>query len=118
MPPTRAKPDADIENAPCPDVGTGDAHGHHYWHYGSMPGIAKLVAAMRNNPNNIRCEDALKVCEHYFGAPRSNGTSHHVYRTPWPGEPYVNIQRGHDGKAKAYQIRQILKAIDRVEDMR
>lgn len=81
-----------------------------------MPSIEKIVAAMRNNPKAIRYEDAAKVCEHYFGSPRNNGTSHHVYRTPWPGEPYVNIQKGHDGNAKAYQVRQILKAIDKKEE--
>lgn len=70
---------------------------------------------MRNNPKAIRYEEAAKVCEHYFGPPRNNGTSHHVYRTPWAGEPYVNIQQRHDGTAKPYQIRQILKAIDKKE---
>ena len=29
--------------------------------------------------------------------------------------PRVNIQRGKDGNAKAYQVRQVLDAIDRLE---
>jgi hypothetical protein len=35
-------------------------------------------------------------------APRQDGTSHKVYKTPWQGDPRVNIQRGKDGKAEAY----------------
>ena len=88
---------------------------HYYWYHLGMPSIEKIVAAMRNNPRAVRFDDVSRVCEHYFGTPRNNGTSHHVYRTPWQGEPYVNIQRGHDGNAKAYQVRQILKAIDRID---
>jgi hypothetical protein len=43
------------------------------------------------------------------------GTSHKVYKTPWQGDPRVNIQRGKDGSAKAYQVRQVLAAIARLE---
>ncbi|MPY80723.1 MAG: toxin HicA [Actinophytocola sp.] len=50
----------------------------------------------------------------YFGEPRQQGTSHAVFRTPWPGDPRVNIQN-HKGKAKPYQVRQVLKAIDTKE---
>ena len=42
------------------------------------------------------------------------GTSHRIYRTPWQGDPRVNIQDD-KGKAKAYQVRQVLKAIERWE---
>ena len=51
---------------------------------------------------------------HYFGDPRQKGTSHRVYETPWQGDPRVNIQ-GAKGKAKVYQVKQILKAIGRLE---
>lgn len=63
----------------------------------------------------IRFADLAKVCEHYFGAPRQRGTSHHVYKTPWPGDPRVNIQNDR-GKAKHYQVRQVLKAIAKLKD--
>jgi hypothetical protein len=43
-----------------------------------------------------------------------DGTSHKVYKTPWQGDPRVNIQRGKTGNAKAYQVRQVLDAIDRL----
>jgi hypothetical protein len=42
-------------------------------------------------------------------------TSRKVYKTPWPGDPRVNIQRGKDGNAKACQVRQVLDAIARLE---
>jgi hypothetical protein len=70
---------------------------------------------MRTNPRNIRYEDLVKVCKHYFGPPRTSGGSHAVFKTPWQGDPRVNIQNDH-GTAKAYQVRQVLAAIDRQEE--
>lgn len=82
-----------------------------------MPQVASaddLVAKMRRNPREVRFSDLAKVCDHYFGKPRSRGTSHRVYRTPWQGDPRVNIQNA-KGEAKAYQVRQVLWAIERIE---
>ncbi len=39
---------------------------------------------------------------------------HLVFKTPWPGDPRVNIQNDH-GTAKAYQVRQVLAAIEKKE---
>ena len=36
------------------------------------------------------------------------------FKTPWPGDPRVNIQKGEGGKAKGYQVKQVIKAIDRL----
>ncbi len=80
-----------------------------------MDRIAEIIARMRANPGDIRFSEAKRVCDHFFGQPRQNGTSHCVYRMPWPGDPRVNIQRGESGKAKPYQVRQIIRAIDRLE---
>ncbi len=49
-----------------------------------------------------------------FGKPRQSGTSHCVFKTPWPGDPRVNIQND-KGKAKPYQVRQVLLAIHKME---
>ena len=46
-----------------------------------------------------------------------SGTSHRVYKTPWAGDPRVNIQNDR-GKAKAYQVWQVLLAVERLEDAR
>ena len=58
-----------------------------------------------------------KVCEEYFGKPRQTGTSHAIFKTPWAGDPRINI-RDDKGKAKAYQVRQVLLAIDKLEGIR
>jgi hypothetical protein len=75
--------------------------------------VEKIIEQMRNAPQNVRYDDLAKVCDKHFGAPRQQGTSHAVYRTPWPGDPRVNIQRGSNGMAKVYQVRQVLEAIDK-----
>jgi len=68
---------------------------------------------MRRNPRGIKFNDLCKVCDFYFGSPRNEGTSHRVYKTPWAGDPRVNIQND-KGMAKSYQVKQVLKAIDRL----
>ncbi len=72
---------------------------------------------MRREPLNVRFIDLFKVCEEHFGKPRQAGTSHAIFKTPWPGNPRVNIQDD-KGKAKAYQVRQVLMAIDKLENKR
>ena len=79
-----------------------------------MASVSDIVAGMKQNPKGVRFSDLVKVCNHYFGEPRSRGTSHRVYRTPWQGDPRVNIQSA-KGRAKAYQVRQVLWAIERLE---
>jgi len=77
--------------------------------------IEDILAKLRRNPKGIRFNELCKVCDHFFGKPRKSGTSHCVYKTPWVGDPRVNIQNSR-GKAKAYQVRQVLLAIDRIEN--
>jgi hypothetical protein len=80
-----------------------------------MSNIPKILDKMRTAPQNVRYSELAKVCENYFGEPRQQGTSHAVYKTPWQGNPRINIQRGKDGKAKPYQVKQILLAIESLE---
>lgn len=80
-----------------------------------MDDIAALMGQMRRAPQNVRYGDLCKVCDHYFGKARQEGTSHRVYGMPWQGDPRVNIQRGDAGKAKPYQVRQVLEAIKKLE---
>ena len=79
-----------------------------------MPKITDIIDDMKRNPKGIRFQDLCKVCEQYFGEARQTGSSHRVYKTPWLGDPRVNIQND-TGKAKAYQVKQVLKAIERLE---
>lgn len=80
-----------------------------------MPKITDIMVGMKHNPKGIRFQDLCKVCDHYFGQARQTGSSHRVYKTPWLGDPRVNIQND-KGMAKAYQVKQVLKAIDRLEE--
>ena len=70
---------------------------------------------MENNPKGIRFKDLCQVCEYFFGKARQSSGSHRIYRTPWPGDPRVNIQNS-KGNAKAYQVKQVLKAIKKLEN--
>ena len=82
-----------------------------------MVKVSDILLKMQANPKGIRFNDLSKVCEQYFGAPRQSGTSHKVFKTPWQGDPRVNIQNDH-GKAKAYQVKQVLAAIAKYEQER
>jgi hypothetical protein len=79
-----------------------------------MATVEDIVAKMQRNPKGIRFKELCKVCEYYFGKPRQSSSSHCVYKTPWQGDPRVNIQNS-KGKAKPYQVRQVLKAVDKLE---
>ncbi|MFN6394366.1 MAG: toxin HicA [Aphanizomenon sp.] len=78
-----------------------------------MTQIKKILAELKNNPQNVNFTDLVKVCTHYFGEPRQQGTSHCLYKMPWGGDPRVNIQSD-KGKAKPYQVRQVLDAIEKL----
>jgi len=81
-----------------------------------MPTIEKILAQMQENPVDVRFSDLQKVCEHFFGKPRVRG-SHIFYKKPWKGNPPVLLQES-GSKAKAYQVRQVLEAIEKLEDDR
>ena len=69
---------------------------------------------MRSNPKDVRFAELARVCDEHFGEPRQTGGSHRVYRMPWLGDPRVNIQDV-KGMAKPYQVRQALRAIEKLE---
>ncbi len=73
-----------------------------------------IFLQMKRNPKNVRFVDLCKVCDYYFGKARQSSTSHRIYKTPWQGDPRVNIQNN-KGKAKAYQVKQVINAIERLE---
>ena len=79
-----------------------------------MKNLAQKLTQFKNNPKDVKFNELCNVCDFYFGKPRQSGSSHRVYKTPWQGDPRVNVQNS-KGKAKAYQVRQVLKAIERME---
>ncbi len=82
----------------------------------TVASVEKILKALKVSPQDVAYSDLYKVCEHYFGQARQSGTSRAVFKTPWPGDPRVNIQDD-KGKAKAYQVRQVLAAIEKKEAM-
>jgi hypothetical protein len=79
-----------------------------------MRTVRNILKELERKQTNVRFNDLCKVCDHFFGKARQSGSSHRTYKTPWPGDPRVNIQN-HKGMAKTYQVRQVLKAIKRLE---
>ena len=79
-----------------------------------MAKIQEILVVMRRNPKGISFTDLCRVRDHYFGDARQTGSSHRVYKTPWSGDPRVNIQNDR-GEAKAYQVKQVLKAMERLD---
>ena len=79
-----------------------------------MASIEEILAQMKRSPKGVRFKDLCRVCDHHFGEARQAGTSHRIYKMPWQGDPRVNIQNA-KGKAKPYQVRHVLQAIERLE---
>ena len=72
---------------------------------------------MRNAPQNISYCGLHAAGVQFCGEARESGTSHAVFKTPWSGDPRLNIQKSKGGKAKPYQVRQALKAIDKLQEL-
>jgi hypothetical protein len=79
-----------------------------------MPARDKIIKQMREHPKDVSFGDLCRVCDYYFGEARLSG-SHRIYKTPWQGDPRINIQND-KGRGKAYQVRQVLRAIDKLGD--
>ena len=79
-----------------------------------MAKIDEIISNMKRNPRGIRFSDLCKVCDHFFGEPRKSASSHRIYKTPWQGDPRINIQNN-KGMAKSYQVKQVLLAIEKLE---
>lgn len=80
-----------------------------------MASIEDLLERARRSPADVRFADLVRIAQHFFGEPRTTGSSHVVFSMPWQGDPRVNIQ-SQRGMAKPYQVRQVLKAIDRLRE--
>ena len=76
--------------------------------------LERLLKKLRENATGVRFSELVKIRDYYLGPPRQGGTSHRIYKTPWPGDPRINIQND-KGRAKAYQVKQVLLAIEKLE---
>ncbi|NME90167.1 MULTISPECIES: toxin HicA [Corynebacterium] len=75
--------------------------------------IDDIIQKIRRGSKDIKFSELEKVCDHYFESRNTRKSSHKTYKTPWPGNPRVNIQNA-NGKAKWYQAVQVLQAIDKL----
>lgn len=80
----------------------------------------KLLKKARQSPRNMRFGELCKLAECFgWEFKRQNGTSHRIYVHPELQPAHgrrMNFQEGRDGKAKDYQIAQLLDAIDSLDN--
>ena len=77
--------------------------------------LLQAISALEHN-KQIRFSQLLRICEQFFGNYRVSG-SHHIFKTPWQGDPRINLQKGKDKKAKPYQVRQVLNALRKLKEL-
>ena len=78
--------------------------------------LTRDIENLRRNPKGVRFIELAAICDRHFGTTRQGRSSHRVYKTPWPGDPRVNIQ-DRNGMAKPFQVRQVIKALEKLREM-
>ena len=80
--------------------------------------IEDEIERLEREKNNIRFDYLARVCQENFGNARFKG-SHHIFKTPWPGDPRINLQQDKKdkGKAKPYQVKQVIAALRKLHEM-
>ena len=78
--------------------------------------ITESIGQLERERTATRFSDLMKICRRYFGEPRVRG-SHHIFKTPWPGDPRLNLQSD-KGRAKPYQVEQVIAALRKLEGMK
>ena len=78
--------------------------------------MSEAIAKLEREKTSTRFSFLVSVCEEFFGRPRTKG-SHHIFKTPWQGDPRLNLQSD-KGKAKPYQVEQVISALRRLEGVR
>ncbi|MHB8368681.1 MAG: type II toxin-antitoxin system HicA family toxin [Leptospirales bacterium] len=71
----------------------------------------KLLGSIRNNPLNVRFDDACTVAIS-LGFEKKGGKGSHVVFGRNDTKDILNFQN-HDGKIPAYQARQLIKMIEK-----
>lgn len=74
--------------------------------------IREYLNELEGSKTNIRFQRLVTICENVFGDYRTKG-SHHIFKTPWPGDPRINIQDAGGGEAKSYQVRQVKRSLSK-----
>lgn len=76
-----------------------------------MSQFEKLIAAIRNNPKDVRFDDACKVAMALGFKAKGGGGSHNAFSRT--GEPIALNFQDRGGKITAYQARQLIVMIDK-----
>jgi hypothetical protein len=81
--------------------------------------IEQRIEELEANKADVRFALLMRICQENFGNPRQKG-SHHIFKTPWPGDPRINLQEDerNKGKAKPYQVKQVIDALRKLIEMR
>lgn len=78
--------------------------------------LEEAIQELSKNEKQIRFSRLVATCEKNFGEYRISG-SHHIFKTPWQGDPRINLQKGKGNTAKPYQIRQVLRALRKLKEL-
>ena len=79
--------------------------------------LLEKAAEELEGEKQIRFSRILKICENFFGDYRISG-SHHIFKTPWQGDPRINLQKVKGSFAKPYQVRQVLRALRKLQELK
>jgi hypothetical protein len=83
------------------------------WYLPPVSRWSKVLAQLRASPNNVRFDDLCGVLVYVGFKLRTTSGSHQIFRhATRPELPLMNLQRPAGGKAKPYQVRQVLDVID------
>jgi len=77
--------------------------------------IIEVISEL-DEEEQFRFSHLLKICEQFFGNYRVSG-SHHIFKTPWQGDPRINLQKEKGNNAKPYQVRQVLRALRKLKEL-
>jgi predicted RNA binding protein YcfA (HicA-like mRNA interferase family) len=75
---------------------------------------AKLIDAIRNNPRDVRFDDACKMAEWLGFVWKGGKGSHRSFARK--REPTILNFQSHGGRIKPYQGRQLVDMIEKYED--
>ncbi len=78
--------------------------------------ISNRIAELLGSEGKVRFSHLLKICEQFFGNYRISG-SHHIFKTPWEGDPRINLQKEKGNYAKPYQVKQVIRALRKLRDI-
>lgn len=83
-----------------------------------MTECEKLYNLAKNSPKNLKFKDLCRLAECFGWIFKRQEGSHRIYENPRlrPDQGRIMNFQDDKGKAKPYQVRQLLKAIERLDD--